>query len=222
MSERDTYYHQALLAHRQNQAEEAITLLRQTLALDPRFEDAHEALAVVLHNAKRYDESIAALKAWIQVNPGAVLAHTNLSRCYMAKGMILEAEREQTEARRLTWKAELTSKKSALPKADVDDQIRRYKKVIEFDPADVLGYYSLGSTYLNAGMFRDAADAFEKGLEVNPDHSSSYLGLGQALIALGDKQKARTVFQKGIPVADRLGDMIPQKKMEGLLHELPQ
>src|SRR5690349_2045125 len=126
------------------------------------------------------------------------MAHTNLSRCYVAKGMIAEAEHEQAEARRLTWKAELKSKKAVMPKADYDAQIERYKKIIEFDPADVLGYFSLGTVYLECGRKREALDTFEKAVQVDPKHTASYLGLGQALESLGDVEKAKKIYRQGI------------------------
>ena len=213
-------YHEALSDFRDHRLEEAAQKLEKVLQENPAFEDAYEALSVILYNQKKFDESISVLKKWIALNPRAIMAHTNLSRCYVAKGMILEAEHEQAEARKLTWTAELKAKKMEMPKVDVSAQIERFKKVIEFDPADVLGYFSLGTVYLDAGMKRDAVDTFEKAVSVDPKHSSSYLGLGQALEALGDKEKAKRIYQQGIKVADERGDMMTQKKMESRLRNL--
>ncbi len=213
-------YDAALNDYRHNRLSQAEEKLKQVLAQDPAFEDAYEALSVVLYNQKRYDEAIELIKKWIVLNPNSVMSHTNLSRGYVAKGMILEAEHEQAEARRLTWKAELKAKKQEMPKVDVAEQIERFKKVIEFDPNDVLGYFSLGNVYLDAGMKRDAADTFEKAVTVDPKHSSSYLGLGLALEALGDLAKAKKIYERGIKIADTQGDVMPQKKMEGQLKKI--
>jgi tetratricopeptide (TPR) repeat protein len=194
--------------------------LKAAVALDPRFEDAREAHAVILFNQKRYDEAVGLIKAWILLNPDSVMARVNLSRCYAAKGMIMEAEHEQAEARRLTWKADLKSKKTSQPRADPGERIARYKEVIQLDPADVLGYYSLGSVYLEAGMKREALDTFERAVAVDPAHSASYLGLGQALEGLGDTEGARKAYTRGIETARKTGDMMPQKKMESRLRAL--
>ena len=148
------------------------------------------------------------------------MAHTNLSRCFVAKGMILEAEHEQAEARRLTWKAELKSKKKDMPKIDYEEQIARFKEVIDLDPADVLGYFSLGNAYLDSGRKREAMETFEKAVEVDPQHSSSYLGLGLSLESLGDLEKAKKIYARGIKVAEGRGDMMTQKKMESHLRRL--
>lgn len=220
MDEADRLYQSALDDFSRGEHDSAIEKLHSVLKVKPALEDAHEALAVILYQQKKYDESIQAIQHWVRLNPNSIMARTNLSRCYVAKGMILEAEKEQAEARRLTWQAELKSKKQTAPPVDYQELISRYKKVIALDPQDVLGYFSLGSTYFDAGMKRDAADAFEKAIEVNAKHSSSYLGLAQALITLGDKEKARKIFMQGIQVASTQGDVMTQKKMEAHLNNL--
>ena len=213
-------YHNALEFYKQGRLDDAAAELSQILEAAPDFEDAYEALSVILYNQKKYDEAIEVIKKWIALSPDSVMSHTNLSRCYVAKGMILEAEHEQAEARRLTWKAELKSKKQEMPKINYEEQVSRYKQVIELDPADVLGYFSLGNAYLDAGKKREAMETFEKAVEVDPNHSSSYYGLGLALEALGDKEKARKIYARGIKVADQRGDMMTQKKMESRLRDL--
>ncbi len=207
-------YHTALESFRANRLDEASALLSKVIELSPQHEDAYEALSVLLYNQKRYDEAIPVIKKWITVNPDAIMAHTNLSRCYVAKGMIMEAEHEQAEARRLSWKAELKAKKKEMPAIDYNEQIARFKQVIDLDPADVLGYFSLGNAYLDSGRKREALETFQKAVEVDPQHSASYLGLGIALEGLNDFQKAKEVYLKGINVADARGDIMTQRKME--------
>jgi len=155
-------YNQALDCYRHRQFDDAAKKLEQVIALSPSFEDAHEALSVILYNQKKFDTAITLIKKWVVLNPNSIMARTNLSRCYVAKGMIAEAEHEQAEARRLSWKADLKSKKQAMPKVDYDAQITRFKKIIDLDPNDVLGYFSLGSVYLDSDRKRGAKDTFEK------------------------------------------------------------
>jgi tetratricopeptide (TPR) repeat protein len=212
-------YHEALTDYRENRLEEAAQKLGRIIEESP-FEDAYEALSVILYNQKKYDPAIALIRKWIAANPDSIMAHTNLSRCYVAKGMILEAEHEQAEARRLTWKADLKAKKKEMPKIDYEEQIGRFKEVIELDPADVLGYFSLGNAYLDSGRKREAMETFEKAVEVDPSHSSSYLGFGMSLEALGDFEKAKKIYGRGIKAAEARGDMMTQKKMESRLRAL--
>ncbi len=220
MIEASQLYNQALEDFRNNQLEESARKLSQVIAIDPSFEDAYEALGVVYYNLKKYDDATAVLKKWIVRNPNSIMSHTNLSRCYVAKGLILEAEHEQAEARRLTWKAELKAKKMEMPKIDYAEQIVRFKKVIDLDPKDVLGYFSLATAYLDSGKKREALETFEKAVEVDPQHSSSYLGLGLAHEGLGNKEKAKKIYERGIKVADERGDVMTQRKMESRIRVL--
>lgn len=214
-------YQKALSDYQSSDNVSSVLAALESLILDfPIFEDSYEALSVIFYNLKRYDEAIATLKKWLRLNPNSIMAHTNLSRCYVAKGMILDAEHEQAEARRLTWKAELKAKKEKAPLIDSDEQILRFKQVIELDPKDVLGYFSLGKVYFEAGKVRDAIDQLERGLRVDPEHSSSYLLLGQALEKFGDKLKAKEIYRQGIIAADRKGDMMNVKKMQAYLEAL--
>ena len=213
-------YEEALESFKNQNLPDAIQKLESLLAARPAFEDAYEALGICYSRAGRNDEAIEIAKKWIRLNPQSKMARVNLSRFYMAKGMIAEAEHEQAEARRLSWVEELRQKKVQMPKVDPAEKIERFKKVIAFDPKDVLGYYSLGDAYFENGRYREAAETFLKAVEVDPKHSSSYLGLGQAYQALGEKEKAKEIFEKGIKVAEERGDVMPQKKMEARLRQL--
>ena len=213
-------YQEALALFKDQKLLEAIQKIETILKNDPAFEDAYEALAIFYSKTNRLDDAIETAKKWIRLNPQSKMAHTNLSRFYVQKGMIAEAEHEQGEARRLSWIEELTQKKMKMPSVDPKEKIVRFKKVIELDPRDVLGYYSLGDVYLEMGMYPEAAEIFSKGLGMDPAHSSSYYGLGQAYQALGEKEKARETFQKGIRVADERGDVMTLKKMQARLNQL--
>jgi len=226
-------YDTALQKFKTEAVDEAISLLHESIRADTNFHDAYEALGLLYFRKKQFDEAIDIMHELVCLDPDNIMAHTNLSRFYVAKGLIEEAEKEQAEARRLSWKAELREKKEkgeAVPEAQNEEaitrareeKIGRYRQVIELDPNDVLGYFSLGSTYLDGKMYGPARETFEKAVQVNPKHTPSYLGWGQALEALGRTQDAIEVYKKGIPVGDKNGDIIPMKKMETRLAKLEQ
>ncbi len=213
-------YQEAMDLFKAGRLEEAVQKAEALLASDPSFEDGYEALSIFYSKLDRVDKAVETAKKWIRLNPQSKMAHVNLSRFYLQKGLIAEAEQEQAEARKLSWIEELTQKKMQIPKIDPLEKIERFKKVIALDPKDVLGYYSLGDAYLENKNYGDAAEVFKKGLEADPHHSSSYYGLGQALQALGRKEEAKQVFEKGVGVADEKGDVMTMKKMQARLVQL--
>jgi len=103
---------------------------------------------------------------------------------------------------------------------ELKSRIERYQKVIQLDPNDVLGYFSLGSAYLDGKRLEEARQAFEKAVSVNSDHSPSYFNLGLSLESLGQKEEAIKIYEQGLLVADAKGDMIPLRKMEARLKML--
>ncbi|OGX05352.1 MAG: hypothetical protein A3G87_08050 [Omnitrophica bacterium RIFCSPLOWO2_12_FULL_50_11] len=228
-------YEESRVSFRAGDLSEAISKLEEAVSLDPEDPDVLEALGVCYSKIDRLDDAIGMMKRLAKVSPNHIMAHTNLSRFYVQKGMILEAEQEQAEARLLSWKAELKAQKETQSQEakektseeqerervrEIEDRIIRYQKVIALDPDDVLGYFSLGSAYLEAKRVEDAKEAFSRAVEVDPHHSQSYLNLGLALESLEQKSKAIRVYERGIQVAEARGDMIPLRKMEARLKML--
>ena len=233
MEEAERFYQASLALFRSGHLNQAILQLEKSLVLDSQNPDALEMLGVLYSKADRLDEAIEMMKRLAKAAPNHIMAHTNLSRFYVQKGMILEAEQEQAEARRLSWKAELQAQKTAsrvkekTPEEEAQDReqeiqnrIERYRKVIDLDPHDVLGYFSLGTALMDAKRLEEARSAFEKAISVEPNHSPSYFNLGVVLESLGKTEKAIEIYEKGIRVADSRGDMIPLKKMEARLKML--
>ncbi len=78
----------------QHKYEEAEACFRAALELDDRFEAAYSALSETLNRKGDIDGAILLVRKWIEINKHDPLAHTALSRLYVQKGMIEEAEKE--------------------------------------------------------------------------------------------------------------------------------
>ncbi len=90
-----------------NDANGAVVLLRECLALDPAFLDAMHALIRALQDAGDLDSAIEVALHLASIDPEDPLAHTSLSILYQRKGWIAEAEAEGTKAKLLGWKRQL-------------------------------------------------------------------------------------------------------------------
>ncbi len=228
MSARD-HLSKGLEAAQKQRWDESISLLQQAIKIDKNLIDAYESLGVIYGKLGRLDEAIGIMKQLAALDPDHVMAHANMSRFYQQKGMLEEAEAEQAEARRLAWKRDLKSpgagEESLIEDEDekmrqIAGKIERYKKVVELDPKDILGYFSLGSALHEAKRYSEAVDILSQGLLVDPKHSPTYLTLGMSYEALGEILKARFIYEQGIPVANGRGDIIPLRKMESRLRKL--
>ncbi len=72
----------------------AINFFRQAINIDEKYESAYSALAECYNRSGKVDEAIPVVQKWIEINKHDPLAHTALSRLYVQKNMIEEAEKE--------------------------------------------------------------------------------------------------------------------------------
>lgn len=75
-------------------AGEAEALFRRSIALDPRFADAHLQLGILYDDQHREQEAIQEFQAAVQLNPDGADAHYRLAQAYLRSG---NKERSQEE-----------------------------------------------------------------------------------------------------------------------------
>lgn len=205
-----------------------LDLLREALVLAPDFEDACEVLGVALHRQQRTDEAIAVMKRLEALNPSSVMAHTNLSVFYVAKGMIAEAEAEKAVAQQLEFKRSLDTRAAqkaaeaerARLEAEARERIGMFREVLEIDPEDTVANMGLGSAYIQLGQYADAVAPLEATTRANRDYSAAWLNLGKCHEFLGHAGQAIAAYTEGIAAASRKGDFMPLREMERRLRAL--
>jgi len=84
--------------------EKAIQSFEKSLGIDPDFDLAINALAEIYNKKGDPDRAITYALRLVELNPEDPVAHTALSRYYMRKGMIAEAEEEMAISNRLALK----------------------------------------------------------------------------------------------------------------------
>jgi tetratricopeptide (TPR) repeat protein len=206
----------------------AIPLLEDALLFDPAFEDAYEVLGVILHRHGRTDDAIRIMRQLVERNPACLMAHTNLSVFYVAKGMIPEAEEEKAKAAVLQIEragAERHAKEAAESErkrleVEARERIRMFREVLEIDPDDPLATFGLGKAYIQLNQFADALPHLERATQIQKDYSAAFLDLGKCHEFLGHAEEAAATYRAGIAVASRKGDLMPMREMERRLKAL--
>jgi len=206
----------------------AINLLREALLLDPRFEDAYEALGVILNRHHRVDEAISVMLSLARLNPDSVMAHTNLSVFYVAKGMINEAEDEKAKAAVLQMKHARSARDAEDMAAQERERIRQealeriemFAEVLEIDPEDPLATYGTGMAYVQLNEYEHAIPFLTRATQLQKDYSVAFLNLGKCYEFLNDFEAARRAYKTGIECASRKGDLMPLREMERRLKGL--
>lgn len=200
----------------------AIRLLQHAVLLYPTFEDAYEALGVILNRHHRVDEAISVMKRLETLNPDCIMAHTNLSVFYVAKGMIQEAEEEKAKAAVLQLRMarhqaraeDLAREERERIRVEAQERIVMFREVLDIDPDDPLATYGIGMAYMQLDQPGDAIPYLQHAAKVQKDYSAAYLSLGKCFEFLNRTEDAAQAYRKGIEAANRKGDLMPLREME--------
>ena len=212
----------------QDEDASAIPLLQEAILFDPDFEDAYEVLGVILHRHHRVDEAIYYMQRLGEMNPDCLMAHTNLSVFYLAKGMIEEAEIEKAKAAVLQIQKasdehqarQLAEEERARIQREALERIEMFREVLELDPDDPMATFGLGKAYIQLNQHEDALPHLRHACEVKKDYSAAFLDLGKCLEFLQRDEEAVTIYKEGIATASRKGDLMPMREMERRLNAL--
>src|SRR3546814_2253079 len=79
-------------------AESAAHYYRRALALDPRYADAHNNLAILLESRGRFEEAAAHLEKAIALRPDSPSAYGNRGNLLRRQGRLVEAEESYRRA----------------------------------------------------------------------------------------------------------------------------
>ncbi len=216
------------LYKKEDNLDKPIALLREAIALAPKFALGYEALGVLLSKQKKLDEAIALMKRLVDIDPNEIMAHSNLSVYYMEQGRIEEAEAEKGEATALQFEQIIEQKQkekareaqSKEKEAERERQVGMFRQVLEIDPVDQVANFGLGTIFFEQGKFEEALKPLETVVENYKDYSAAYLALGKTLEKLEHKEKAAETYRNGIAAASKKGDLMPLRDMQNRLNKL--
>ncbi len=103
---------------------------------------------------------------------------------------------------------------------NAEERITQFKNMIESDPDNELGHFSLGKAYVDAEQFAEAQAPLRRVLELNRSYSKAYQLLGQALISSGKREEAVAILKRGYEVASERGDVMPRDGIAAMLADL--
>ncbi len=206
----------------------AIPMLQEAILLYPSYEDAYEVLGVILHRHHRVDEAIYYMLQLKKLNPNCVMAHTNLSVFYVAKGMIEEAEEAKAQSAVLQMQhlsderkaKEMAEQERARIQEEARERIGMFQEVLEIDPDDGVATFGLGKAYVQLNQYEKAIPHLLHATNVQKDFSAAFLDLGKCYEFLERVEEAKSTYEAGIAIASRKGDLMPMREMERRLKTL--
>lgn len=103
---------------------------------------------------------------------------------------------------------------------DSANRIEQFRKLTLENPADPLGFFSLGRAQLDAGQNDDAVLSLQRALALDTKLSRAYQLLARAQLALGRREEALKTLNDGVIVAHQRGDQMPKNEMLAMFGEL--
>jgi tetratricopeptide (TPR) repeat protein len=203
-------------------------LLKLSILSNPRNPDAYESLGVLFARQEKFQQAIAMMQAWQEIDQENPMVHTNLSLYYMKVGNIHQAEEEKAlaVAKQFQVSAKLAEEKNLAEKIANEQRqkmlqrMEMFQKVLEIDENDDIALNGLAEIYKEQGQIKKAYELYEKVLIINPNLSVAYLNLAEINLAMSDKAKAKSILEQGIKVATHRGEMMPANKMQSLLNQM--
>jgi tetratricopeptide (TPR) repeat protein len=151
--------------------EQAITLLKRVVELEPKNKTAWINLGQAHMGLRQYEPAIEAFKKQVEVNPYDEYAYNNLGRVYALQRRYDEAEsafRKQLEMNPLDKFAHAALGSLFVDAKRYGDAIPELEKAISLAPDEASLHVDLGTAHLNTGHADQAMTAFSRAAELSP------------------------------------------------------
>ena len=178
--------------------EKAVRYFKTLLAIYPEYPVTFSNLAWVYRSMGRYDDSIAAAKEAIRLDPRLLIAYLNLAGIQLYQlgdvksGLETCQQALQVDARNAAahdcvgW--------AFMGKGDWAQAQAAFEKAVAFNPQDTLSRFRLAHAHRLQGHYQQAVQALEPILKIDPSDASTLYDLGVAYELMGEHEKAHEHF----------------------------
>jgi tetratricopeptide (TPR) repeat protein/DNA-binding winged helix-turn-helix (wHTH) protein len=179
--------------------EKAVRYYKALLAIYPDYPEAYNSLAWAYHRMGRYEESIAAAKQAIRIDPHLLIAYANLAGVQLyVQGDVKSALETCQEALRVdphnAWSYDCVGW-ALFGKGDWAQAQTAFEKAVFFNPQGTLSRYRLAHAHRLQGHYQQALQTLEPILKIDPSDKTPWYDMGVVYEAMGDQTKAREHFQ---------------------------
>jgi TolB-like protein/DNA-binding winged helix-turn-helix (wHTH) protein len=191
----------------------SIEFYEQSIALDPKFAEAHAGIAdanIIMFNfglrpaAETIPQARESLRRALQLDPNVSQAYTSLALIqFLIDHNWIEAEKSLNRAIELNPNNSDAYHRHAyflMRLGKFDESLRKAEQAIELNPLSNVVQSGIGLTYLSARRYPEAIKRLEKITAENPQFSHPMWLLGAAYEGSGDKEKAFETDLKALEI----------------------
>ncbi len=162
----------AVVLEKRGDRAEAVSQLRETVRIRPRFAPAHSALGQLLAEQGQAEQALPELQTAVRLNPGLPDLQVRLGSVLGTLGRTEEAATAFSEAiRRQPENADAHYNFGiALAQAGkLTDAAREFRATVDLRPADVEAHFNLGIAFAQLGRRDEAIAQLSETLRIKPD-----------------------------------------------------
>ncbi|MDD3012116.1 MAG: tetratricopeptide repeat protein [Candidatus Gastranaerophilales bacterium] len=190
----------ALDLHQAGNFQQAESIYRQILKVEPRNPDALHLLGAIFLNNKDYISAVSHIKKAISIYP-SVNYFITLAKVYTCQNNSIEAIN--------CYKTVLSSKPDYVEVYNVlanllyvsnriEEAIECYLNAIRIKPEYVEAYYNLGNILLNNNDIDSAKEYYNQAIKLKPDYADAYYNLGAAFQLENNTHEAIKYYEKAL------------------------
>lgn len=186
-----------------NESEQAISLYRRAVEIDPDYPYAHLHLGTELLNQGLQAEALVQLRRALALEPDSAETHTELGIGLAAVGQRDEAITHYRRALELRPRYAVAHNNLGAElgaKQEIEESILHLREAIEINPDYADARINLGYMYASRGDYSAAVPQYIRALDVMPDSFAAHFNLGSALHQMGDSPRAVTSFVQALRI----------------------
>jgi DNA-binding winged helix-turn-helix (wHTH) protein/tetratricopeptide (TPR) repeat protein len=184
----------------ENDREKAAGYYKALLAIYPGNAAAYSNLSWDYSLLGRYEESIAAAKESISVDPRFLPGYLNLAAVQLyqlgdAKSALETCQQGLQVDSHWAWGHDCIGW-ALLGKGEWAQAEAAFERAVMFNPQSTLSRYRLSHARRLQGHYQEALQALEPILKIDPSDASPWYDMGVIYEAMGDQEKARENFER--------------------------
>jgi len=207
---------------------EALPLLQQAVAMDPKNERGFHALGDAYFDAEQYDQSVGAFQNAIAIQP-SVYSYEVLAECYRLKGQYDLAEESVRDALRLNPASDTAYVRLGQIYHDskkFDQALESLRKALALDPKQEYAYFGMAQTYKEMHDLPRAIENQNAAIKISPsaknyywlgyfyedssDYEAAIAALRKSIAADPDYRYSYTLFRQ---ICQKQGDLAPYRQL---------
>jgi len=190
----------ALKLHQSEQIQQAESLYKEILEIDPCNPDALHLLGVIFTGRQEYEKALNYIKKAINLRKSANY-FSSLAKVYTCQSNNLEAincymQLINIDPNCVEAYNNMGNLLVCLNKTD--EAIACYITAIKINPDYVNSYYNLGNTLLNNNEIDSAKNFYNLAIKLKPDYAEAYYNLGAAFHFENNIRKAINYYEKAV------------------------